>query len=461
MSIIEASPTKDFFVSMLTRDIDLDDAILDLLDNSLDGLLRQSPKQDQPLPYSTYNIKITISDSEFIIEDNCGGIPTNIAEKYAFRMGKPPSREDDKIPTVGMFGIGMKRAIFKMGKDITVLTKNANKCFYVNINSNWLSNESWDLEMQEEDNEHSLTQLGTKITVKDLYAGIQEKYSPTSDFISTLIGKIQTHYAYIIKKGLNISVNYHKIEGNAIELLVTENPQNNMPFIKPFVYEEENNGVKVKIIVGLTGQAPSSEEIDSAPEKNTPKESHAGWTVICNERVILYADKSRLTGWGDGLPKFHYQFNTIVGIVEFYSNDASKLPITTTKRGMDASSDLYLRIRRRMIEGMRLFVDYTNQWKNLRVKEKDTIISKTTTSSLESISVGNTAISVRDGSNGRISKPTLPRPPSSIPTSRFIRYSKLITEIETVSEFLLDDPNQSPSDVGEACFDKVLQEAES
>lgn len=35
----QASPTKQFFVSMLTRDISLADAILDLLDNCLDGAM--------------------------------------------------------------------------------------------------------------------------------------------------------------------------------------------------------------------------------------------------------------------------------------------------------------------------------------------------------------------------------------------------------------------------------------
>ena len=37
---IEASPTKAFFVQMLTRDIDLKAAILDLLDNCVDGIHR-------------------------------------------------------------------------------------------------------------------------------------------------------------------------------------------------------------------------------------------------------------------------------------------------------------------------------------------------------------------------------------------------------------------------------------
>ena len=38
---VDSSPTKEFFVEMLTRDIDLTDAILDLLDNCLDGVLRK------------------------------------------------------------------------------------------------------------------------------------------------------------------------------------------------------------------------------------------------------------------------------------------------------------------------------------------------------------------------------------------------------------------------------------
>ena len=35
--IVKASPTKEFFVSMLVRDILLKQAIIELIDNSLDG----------------------------------------------------------------------------------------------------------------------------------------------------------------------------------------------------------------------------------------------------------------------------------------------------------------------------------------------------------------------------------------------------------------------------------------
>ena len=35
---VDATPVKSFFVDMLTRDIELVDAILDLLDNCVDGI---------------------------------------------------------------------------------------------------------------------------------------------------------------------------------------------------------------------------------------------------------------------------------------------------------------------------------------------------------------------------------------------------------------------------------------
>lgn len=66
---------------MLTRDIELEDAILDLLDNCVDGIQRIS-KHEEPStePYKNFWAKITFSNDYFRIEDNCGGIPRSVAE---------------------------------------------------------------------------------------------------------------------------------------------------------------------------------------------------------------------------------------------------------------------------------------------------------------------------------------------------------------------------------------------
>jgi hypothetical protein len=57
------------------------------------------------------------------------------------------------------------------------------------------------------------------------------------------------------------------------------------------------------------------------------------------------------------------QFIAISGIVIFCSEKPELLPTTTTKRGIDGNSELYLHVRDKMIEGMKIFTQYTNQWK--------------------------------------------------------------------------------------------------
>ena len=97
----EASPTKRFFVSMLTRDINLADAILDLLDNCLDGALRLADGSD--VDYAKHFVKIELAADHFSIEDNCGGIPREVAKNYAFKMGRDTDDDrDSDTETNGM-----------------------------------------------------------------------------------------------------------------------------------------------------------------------------------------------------------------------------------------------------------------------------------------------------------------------------------------------------------------------
>ena len=169
---INASPTKNFFVEMLTRDIELEDAILDLLDNCVDGIQRTN-KENVSLdkPYEHFWAQISFSETGFEIEDNCGGISIDIAKGSAFRMGSPKDAgsKDKDVYTIGTYGIGMKRAIFKMGRSSRIVSQTKNDAFEVEITPQWLgSDDSWDLPFQEI--ERLLPDNGTKIKVTDLRA---------------------------------------------------------------------------------------------------------------------------------------------------------------------------------------------------------------------------------------------------------------------------------------------------
>ena len=102
--VANVQPTKDFFVHMITRDIELKDALLDLLDNCLDGARRGIHKDnndDVEKPYEGYWAEISIEKNSFSIKDNCGGIGLDLAIDYAFRLGRADSDRDSDVQTVG------------------------------------------------------------------------------------------------------------------------------------------------------------------------------------------------------------------------------------------------------------------------------------------------------------------------------------------------------------------------
>src|SRR5205085_12573494 len=104
---INAAPTKAFFVDMLVRDIPLEQAVLDLVDNSIDGA-----KRTNGADFNRAKIEIEFDAKQFRIVDNCGGFDRNLAKNYAFRFGRPPGTP--RTPnSIGQFGVGMKRALFK------------------------------------------------------------------------------------------------------------------------------------------------------------------------------------------------------------------------------------------------------------------------------------------------------------------------------------------------------------
>nr|WP_315059100.1 ATP-binding protein [uncultured Campylobacter sp.] len=452
---INGSPAKSFFVHMLTRDIDLDDAVLDLIDNSLDGLLRVTGGNVSQ--YREYGVNISIKEDEFIIEDNCGGIPTEVAKKYAFRMGRPGELSGgEKLPTVGLYGIGMKRSVFKMGKDIKIITKNNKDTFCVKIDKKWLENDdAWDLTMSEA--EEKIEERGTRIVVKDINPGVSTLFS-SSSFASSLLKKISVYYAFALKNGFKIVLNDIEAKGKDIKFLFGKDDSLNM---KPYFYQKEEDGLKTTIICGLIGQPDEDDPTKDIPEESQGDKIDAGWTIACNNRVVVYADKTMLTGWGDGLPKFHYQFNSIVGIVNFESDDPSKLPMTTTKKGVDTTSDLFFEVRRKMIEGAKYFKNYTNKWKNNRSAERKEVIKQSEYIDIEKA----IPLMIKDPKwDGETYKPmSLPTPESkkkddSKTTIKFEADKKMIEE---VAPSFTDSDEYDKNEIGLMCLKSVHKRIKS
>lgn len=464
--VAAGSPTKQFFVDMLTRDIDIKDAILDLLDNCLDGVVRSKGPDKDPKEqyYSGYEARINITDNSFSISDNCGGIPLEVAQKYAFRMGRAPELgAKDNLPTVGVYGIGMKRAIFKIGECSIIETRNANESYRVTVNEEWKSNEgNWDFPIELIPIDQGL-EKGTTITVTKLNENIKNLWSSGQNlifFIDDLKKSIQESYSFIMQKGFQITVNSVELFPSPIQLLISSPEETNG--LKPYIFEKNyyEGNVNVKLVLGFYKPLQTAEEDEEIAESKRTS-AQAGWTITCNDRVVIYNDKTHLTGWGEaGVPSYHTQFIGICGVVMFQSADPKLLPMTTTKRGIDLSSPIYADIKNTMRDSLKLFTGYTNKWKG-RIKEERDISSKAQKVSVLDVFTNTSSygIELKTRSNENVFKPDLPSPNKDTKI-KFIRYSKSEDEIRILSQYLFGEYNEndiSPSKVGERAFDRVYE----
>lgn len=458
MDTVKLIPAKRFFVEMLTRDIELADAILDLIDNCLDGAMRKLNGDNSGLkPYAGFEVNISFDQEHFRIADNCGGIPRQVALDSAFRMGRHDSERDKDLPTVGVYGIGMKRAIFKMGEDATVLCNTDHGSYRVEISKDWMQDDNlWEIPLH--DLGENSEPFGTEIEIRQLREGIKIQFG-NQDFVDNLHHVVSTHFSYIISKGLIINMNGARIEPNISITRYARDFSNKIDSIAPYIYKNNIDGVEVEVAIGFY-RSLATEEEEADEQEGKSVSTSAGITIICNDRVVLHNDKTHITGWGEaGVPRYHTQFIGISGVVIFQSNTPAKLPLKTTKRGVDSSTQIYAIVKDKVREGIKTFTDFTNKWKKSTKGELSKYFRMEETESAPSIVLSkkvkeNEWSKVRrDG--GLVFKPRLPIPQEADPTERVV-FTKKKSEVRAVSEYLFDEVRPATI-VGEFCFDQILK----
>lgn len=361
-------PSKAFFVRMLTRDITLDDCILDLVDNSIDSAWKQMGSRDLSLTrterLAQHKIEIEFNDDQFRIADNCGGISLENAAKYAFTFGRLGGADSTDF-SVGVYGIGMKRAIFKIGNDIAIRStaeqEGRSESFLVPIDVHeWLVNDSfaegsWDFDLVPSE---PLPSPGVEIQIGDLSAETKAKFSDPT-YGRTLRAALGRDYLLALMHGLQLVVNGEPVVAKDLALRSGEN-------FEPLREVYSDGVVNVEMLAGMWSTPPD----DDLQDESAAVDKTSGWYVFCNGRAVLDADTTSLTGWGEGLPKWHPQYNGFVGLILFSSADPLALPMTTTKRSVDVSSGVFRRARDRMIIAGRAWVDYTNLRKQSLIDAK-------------------------------------------------------------------------------------------
>ena len=442
--VVRADPTKEFFVYMITKDITLEEALLDLIDNSADAARKaaRATGNGQAEPnYSPYEIKLEFGDQEFSIVDNCGGIPVDIAKDYAFRFGRRGDATHGLERGIGLYGIGMKRAIFKLGKSITVESATDTESFVLNLEvGDWVAKEeeatAWDFPIT---TGGPLDWTGTRISVNNLYPVVAGDLGDKT-FANDLIDEIGKTYARFLSHGLSIKVNKREAQ----------------PFIPPLLrdpelefepllieYIDEYNEAQVNVTIKAGWMEPPPDDLNPSEVKDRRAKT-SGWYVSCNGRTVLVADKTDRTVWGNGdFTRMHTQYYGFVGQINFESNDPGALPWTTTKQDVVEDHPVYRRALSRMKDATTPFIRYTNERKSDLEKAKD-LEKRATRTSIDEINTPN-------------QKPKLPSIQKARVKKTTIQFQRRTSLIKKLGASLGLGSNAAAKSVGEAAFDRMVE----
>ena len=379
--------------------------------------------------YEQFYTKLHINSEEFRIEDNCGGISIDDAIDYAFHFGRRPDAPAEGGFSIGLYGIGMKRAILKIGENIEIHSSTDQEAFRCMIDVNdWLQHDRWEFDMEDAE---QIEGTGTVIRIKNLYDGIAQEFADNS-FVNSLTDIIERDYSRFIEKGFKISINGKPVKGYQYAVKAGEEFQ---PFRKTY---KDEDGVQVDILAGVAAPPPDSNE-----PSNRVETGYYGWFVFCNDRVVLAADKTDRTVWGnERFTNWHPQYNGFMGIVLFHGSNPNRLPWTTTKRDVDESSPLYRRAVTEMKKATQPWIEYTNQRKTDLEKAKEREHAANSVSFFD----------IKENSTFKV--PTTSDKPH-IPMAN-INYQKPRNEVKKAAK-VLGNTNMSYRGVGEKTFEYFME----
>ena len=350
-----ATPTRSFFVEMLVRDVSLLSAIMDLIDNSVDGALQVRGMEG---PLDGLVVNITLGADRFVIRDNCGGIDLATARDKAFRFGRLDLTGSGTVPgSVGLFGVGMKRAMFKLGPKFVVESTSEFSRLRVSVNVNeWkaIDSDSWTFPMKATtfNTAQAIEKRGTEVSVVPLYEGVASQLG-NSLFQKEVERAIASNHQSYIERGLTIRLNRKAIVPTNVQFAYVPG------YLLPGFALVHSNGVTASVMSGV-GPAHAAQD--------------AGWYVYCNGRMVVKADQTNLTGWGavgaTDIPRYHAQFARFRGCAFFDSENPALLPWNTTKDGLDVESPLYRSTVLDMITQMRAVITFLN-WLDEELDEPD------------------------------------------------------------------------------------------
>lgn len=253
---LSAVPSKRLFLSIIA-DYDLNRTISELIDNGLDVWTRSGRKSGIKIDVALDKVQQTIT-----VRDNAGGVKR---EELSYIVGPGQSGSNPTDETIGIFGVGTKRAVVALAQDIRIKTRHSGGATYqIEFDDKWLEDDEWELPLYE------VYAIGRNTTIVEL-SRLREAISEVS--ITQLTDHLSATYAKFLSNGL-VDI---KINGNVIKPILFDN------WFYPPKYEPRRFSGNIKTtehgVIKVVGYAGLSNE-------SSPAGGEYGVYFYCNNRLV-------------------------------------------------------------------------------------------------------------------------------------------------------------------------------
>jgi hypothetical protein len=315
VATIDATPSKRLFLSIIA-DYDIYKAICELVDNAID-LWTLGNRSTNLI------IEITFDKNQQRIEvvDNAGGL----SEKNLSYIVSPGQSMNSKAAeTIGIFGVGTKRAVVAIAQEIKISTRQKNITYQVEIDDKWISHSNnWDLPV------YKVSDIEPGSTCIEL---VKLRVKIDGMTVTKLKHYLSTTYSIFLKdKRLHIILNKDRIEPISFENWAYP------PEYPPTIHTGKlviQKGIKIDVIA-FSGLTIESNDLSG----------EYGVYFYCNDRLVGRALKNHDVGFGVGLAGKPSEEISLARVIVQLNGQARYMPWNSSKSDINTSHEVFIAVQ--------------------------------------------------------------------------------------------------------------------
>jgi hypothetical protein len=329
---LDATPSKRLFLSIIA-DYDLNKSICELVDNGLDVWVRSGKRDDITVEIVLDSVQQTIT-----VDDDAGGLARSEL-RYVVGPGQTGTSPTDE--TIGIFGVGTKRAVVALAQDIKIKTRHSKEQTYqIDFDDAWLGNEDWGLPVYEVD------EIGEGRTIVELQ---RLRVQVTTDSVTKLKDHLSTTYArFLSSKGVTIKVN-----GEALSPRFFDNwayPPRYQPRRYTGTLKTAEQGlIRVEALAGLA-------------RESSPAAGEYGVYFYCNDRLVARAMKTLEVGFTKGLAGLPHPKVSLTRVLVFLNGDARSMPWNSSKSDISTKHPVFLALHDWLVQVVKGYASLSRIW---------------------------------------------------------------------------------------------------